>query len=341
MAYYINQIKDNVYNKYKYQYLDHAVGCIDLRQNIWDFNFKFIMINDCSLPIWSILMSVDIPYQQTKNIPLNLASDQTGASDLVKHNKKYAKIYESKFSLDISNNQYLKQDLNNIKLLTTMSFEVDAEQIKKSQAKISQEDLDGLIIETGEQRWSYEMYYTNTHFVNESTVINNPFAYQVLENGQCFPSTRPIISILNDYSLNDRPINDLIHFKSSTPFKVEECKVVFHYWIEGIAKEKTLETNVDVQKEFINELQICFDKNTTYDFINDTVVIDAEGIKGFYVPKHTKGYFQIELKLFQDNEIVKFIIKNNFDFQDEINKPHIDISNILINSLEGYKKVEF
>ncbi|MCQ3908129.1 MAG: hypothetical protein MJ200_00785 [Mycoplasmoidaceae bacterium] len=95
---------------------------------------------------------MNIPFQQVEDIAFNLSSDQSYAKVGVEHNAQYSKIYSGYFEMDVSRNEYLKQDLNNVKLDMELALFIDPEAAKAAGSAISQESLDALIDETLEQR---------------------------------------------------------------------------------------------------------------------------------------------------------------------------------------------
>ncbi|MCQ3915245.1 MAG: hypothetical protein MJ195_00345 [Mycoplasmoidaceae bacterium] len=95
---------------------------------------------------------LSLPFQQVENIAFNLATDQTYAKVGVEHNADYSKIYSGYFTVDISQNEYLKQDLNNVKLNLELGLFIDPEAAKAAGSSLPQDLLDALIDETFEQR---------------------------------------------------------------------------------------------------------------------------------------------------------------------------------------------
>lgn len=340
MGYYINQMQ-NTYNHYKYHYLDHLTTVIDIRDNYWSFAMDLFSINDFKLPINSLAADLQLPYQTVENISFNLNSDQSGAQEAVEHNKKYCRIYSGNFNVDISQNEYLKQDLENVKLNFELSLFIDPEAAKGAGSDIKQEDLDNLIIETSEQRWSFVAYYTNTHIVDSNQTVNNISGYTLPFGNQCIATSRPV-TISNPLLTNlQTSFNDLTTIKSNTAFQVLSGKVKFYYWLELESESKVLEKNLIIDRSLTNNIKISLNDNTLFDYEKNEVIFDPIGTEGFYIPKYSQGYYEIELQVMQTNAINKFVIRNSFNFVKNTTKPYIAIMHKVINSLDGFKEVSF
>ncbi|MCQ2747939.1 MAG: hypothetical protein MJ223_01555 [Mycoplasmoidaceae bacterium] len=63
------------------------------------------------MPNNSLSGDLILPYQTISNLTFNLNSDQTKAKENVNHNQNYAHLYSGTFDVDISENEYFKQDL--------------------------------------------------------------------------------------------------------------------------------------------------------------------------------------------------------------------------------------
>jgi len=340
MGYYINKM-ENTYNQYKYQYLDHMEATIDIRENYWDFATKLFCINDYNLPPSSLVANLEIPYQQVKDISFFLATDQSRAKDAVKYNKKYSHIYESNFSVDVSSNQFLKQDINNTKIDCSIKLEIDPQVLKNAGVSLPQDAVDSLIVETSEQRWNFSMYYSNTHIISGSEIISNINGYELVAGHDC-GSKATIVEIgSNDYSTNNNSINDLVYLQSNMPFQIITGKVKFNYWLEDDPTCKTLETTLLLDRTMVNEITISLNQRTSYDFVNNKVLLDTGGILGFYIPRYSHGNYEVELQINQTNTLTKLIIKNEYVFLNNINNPHITSSRVRIDSLDGFERIKW
>ena len=61
----------------------------------------------------SFIGTLQLPYQDISNIAFNLASNQNQAKSSIPQNQKYPYVYNADFNVDISQNQFFSQDLNN------------------------------------------------------------------------------------------------------------------------------------------------------------------------------------------------------------------------------------
>lgn len=341
MGYFINQIKDNVHNHYKYQYLDHLQAIIDLKDNYWSCYMQLICINDCSLPLGATVCSLNLPYQEVKDITFNLASDQSDAPSLVEYNKNYAKIYDSQFNIDISQNEFFKQDINNTKITCSIKMEIDPQILKNAGASFDQVAVDSLINETSEQKWDFSMYYTNTNLVQSNKTFNNQFGYTLNNGNDCLTKYRLVDVACNDYSANQDSITCLTTITSDTPFQVISAKVKFYYWLELDTEQRVLDSTLLVNNQLTNMLNIDFNQNTLFDFINNKVTLDSGGICGFYIPKMSHGYYELELLVNQDDNFTKLIIQNPFNFVKDMSNPYMGISHIEIDNIDDFKRTTF
>lgn len=339
--YFIKEIEHNIWNHYKYHYLDHISTVIDIHDNCWEFAMDLYSINDFRLPINSLAGDMQIPYQQVKDIAFNLASDQSHAKESVVHNADYCRIYSGNFVVDISQNEFFKQDLDNVKLTFDLSLFLDPEAAKGAGDDIKQEQLDPLIDETFEQRWSFELYYTNTHVVKHSQKINNIIGYSLLNGNECIPTYEPISVSSASYVGLTNPINTLAHLESLAPFQIISAKVKFYYWIELSSEGKELEKVLNVDRQPTTSLSINLDDYTIFDYVNNNVVFNPIGVKGFNIPKYSHGYYELELSVLQSNTTNKFIVRNDFDFAQSQAQPVIYIIHQRIDDLEGYKEIKF
>lgn len=340
MSYVIKKIPENYINNYKYNYLDHLEAIVDLRDNYWDVDMQLYCINNSNLPLNTFTIDMQLPYQEANNISFNLASDQEGVKDKVDGNFDYAKLYESKFEIDVSQNEYLKQNLSNAKLTCIVNLEVDPQVIEKSGFTPDQEMLDGLITETSEQRVMFDLDYSNYYKVEKDAVIQNNYGYSLARGeSSCFSKIRLVDVTSNDYQDNTKSIVNLTTISSATLFQVLSAKVKFYYWLDYETVQNELEINLNIDTNLTNSIDINLQDKTIYDFVNNKVVVDPNGITGFYIPRFSSGYYELELKIYQDGNLNTFMIKNIFNFKQNINKPYIAIGNITINDLDGYKEV--
>lgn len=337
--YYIKPMADNVYNHYKYQYLDHISAIIDLKENYWQFYMQLFCINNCLLPVNTLNVSIHLPYQEVKSLSFNLASDQSQAQSSVSHNAKYCKIFENSFNVDVSQNQYFKQDINNQKISILVNLDLNPEPIKASSVDYNPQDLDGLFQETCEQKWNFSLYYSNTYVIKNNQQINNQYGYTLPNGDLALAKTRLVELTSQDYSQSTNSIINLVEIKSPNEFQLVSCKVKFYYWLDLETEAKNIETNILVDKKFSTTAVIKFTDCTLYDFVNNKAVIDPSGIQGFYIPKYAHGYYEIELLLSQEGNTSKFVIKNDFNFIKTMVKPYIGASSIFINDLKDFRKV--
>lgn len=339
MGYYIKKLPEHDINKYRYSYLDHLETIIDLRDNYWDFDMQLYIINDASVPLNSYTMDMQMPYQEISDICFNLAADQEGVKERVDGNNDYAKLFESKFLVDVSKNEYLKQDLSHAKLNCVVNLQIDPEVMEKAGFDPGQEALDGFVNETGEQKVIFDLDYSNYYEVNKDGELSNNYGFSLARHSStCFSRIRLINVQSNDYSDNKKAINHLTSIQCDDKFQVLVGKVKFYYWLD-LQEGQTLEFDLDLDKQETNLINIDLNQKTIFDYENNKVLVDPCGINGFYIPKYSWGYYELTLKIFQDGNIHTFVIKNNFAFKENISKPYMAMQSIVINDLAGFNEV--
>jgi len=341
MGYYIKQIPNNKFNKYKYGYLDHMETLINMKDHYWNFAMELYCADNSSLPLNTLTLDMQLPYQTVSNVQFNLASDQTGVKDKVVYNIDYAKKYIANFNVDISQNEFLKQKLSNAKIDINLQMQIDPDPISKASFGPKQEDLDGLINEYGEQRFNFFYYYTNTHKINKQGQVQNDYGFQLKGGNECVRRCALVNCVGDDLLYNKQSIIQLANINSLDDFQVLSAKVKFNYWIGEDTETKSIESELNVKSSLTKNINIEFTKSTNYDFVNNKVILDPLGINGFYIPKASHGYFELELKINQNNNINNFVITNNFVFDNVDVKPYIGCCQITINSLEDFKEILF
>lgn len=339
MSYFIKKIENNKYNLYQYHYLDHMTAVIDIRDNYWAFDIDLHSINDFSLPVNSLAGTLQLPYQQIEDITFTYNTDQSTAQSGVEYNKNYARLYSTHFEVDVSQNQYLKQDLNNIKLLMELSLYIDPEAAKGAGTDIEQDALDKLINETSEQRWSFEMYYSNTYLIQQNGAFDNINGFSLPFGHECIATSREIIVKTNLLNNLTQSFDNLVSLFSNAPFQVLTAKVKFNYWIGYDGQQKVIEKVLDIDRNVTTRCDINLNDYTLYDFDRDEIIFDPVGTKGFYLPKLSQGNYEVELQILQSNTISKVVISNNFNFITSEIKPYIVVAQRYIDNLDGFKEV--
>lgn len=339
MAYYIHILEKNKHNRYKYHYLDHMTTVIDLHENYWTFAIDLYSINDFSLPVNSLTGNLQLPFQEVQNLIFNLATDQTHADDNVEYNKEYARLYTGTFNVDISQNEYFKQDLENVRLNLELNLLIDQEAAQAAGDDVEQEAFDGVVRETAEQRWNFAMYYSNTHLINQSDTVDNTTGYSLPLGNECMPISEQIKIFSKDYQRQELAFNDLLNIRSSVPFQILSGKVKFTYWLELETESKTLEKVLTISHSPTGSTNVSLDDYTFFDYEKNEVCFDPIGVKGFYIPKYSHGYYDVELQVLQNSAISKFIIRNYFNFITNEEQPTLSVVHKVINDLTGYERI--
>ena len=140
---YFNQLIDNE---------DHITTIIDIKESYLDFHIGLVYINDFRLTPNTLIGTLQLPYQEISNIEFNLASNQKQAKSSIPQNQKYPYVYSADFNVDISQNQFFSQDLNNNNVSCYINLQIDPQIIKSYSATLSKEAIDTLIKETLKQK---------------------------------------------------------------------------------------------------------------------------------------------------------------------------------------------
>lgn len=340
MAYFINKIPNSLYKNKQYHFIKGLDGTIDLRSNYWYLKLYLLSYNNFALPPNSLISTLRIPCQTINNITFNLCSDQSIKQKYKNINNQYCKVYEAICAIDISGNQYLKQNLSNAKINCQLNFEIDPLPISKiSNNSINQTDLDSLINETYELEWNFDVYYSNTYYLsNNNSICECINSYHIDPNNQVNENKGIIKAIVNDYMDWKKPIINLVTLKSTEPFQVLKIKIKFFYQIDGISDQHSYELNLFKSNIAKYETSINCETKTLFNNTNNQIFSAINGIYGFYIPKYASGYYQINFNLLQNNNNVNFYINNPFHFSTNNNFPKIKILSKVFEQMDDFTK---
>ena len=129
------------------------------------------------MPPNTLIGTLQLPYQEISNIEFNLASNQKQAKSSIPQNQKYPYVYSADFNVDISQNQFFSQDLNNNNVSCYINLQIDPQIIKSYSATLSKEAIDTLITEILKQKWYFFWYYINTNNINHEGETNIQTTY--------------------------------------------------------------------------------------------------------------------------------------------------------------------
>lgn len=343
MAYYVHELKDPEMFGNHYHIFRAMEGIIDIRNDYWYTKFYLYSSGYFNLPLNSILATYILPYQEIEGIPFNLCVDQDRLKHFEATNYLDCHIYEASHAINVANNPLLKSLLNNAQIRWQINFEIDPTPLSHVQHDITQEDLDSLINETSKMSHSFDMYYTNNYrFDDKHSKWNITNRYELQLDGTVKKHDNLISAIVNDYSKNKLPITLLATLKSNKQFQIIDIKIKFVYKVIGDEdNEKTFEFNSYATEKDSYEANVYFDIKTLYDHTNKKVNNAIDGIKGFYIPKFSSGYYQINFNLYQDFNVASCVLINPFCFDVNNDFPKVLVTPIEIKSLEGYTFKKF
>ena len=336
--YKVDKIPESSNSMQKYHFIKGMDGIIDLRENYWYLKLYLYSCNNFYLPPNSLLANLKLPYQSIKGITFNLSSDQDRKNKYKWEDSKYCKVYEAICTIDISSNKYLKQNLYDAKIDYQFNFEIDPEPISHiSNNSIDQRDLDSLINETYELEWNFSMYYSNMYQMSpDNLVCNCHNLYKIDANKKVVEEKSIVKAIVNDYTCYQKPIIKLATIKSTIPFQITNTIIKFFYQIDGDDKEYEFELKNFKSNQVGYETEIYCDFKTLFNEKSNLITNSFFGIKGFYIPKFSSGFYQISFNLSQNNNNIKFIITNPFHFATQNNFPKIKITTAKFENLNTF-----
>lgn len=337
-VYKVSKIPESFGSKNKYHFIKGMDGFIDLRENYWYLKLYLYSCNNFYLPPNSLLANLKLPYQTIKGITFNLSSDQDRKNKYKWEEVNCCKVYEAICTIDISCNNYLKQNLHDAKISYQFNFEIDPEPISRiSNNTINQYDLDGLINETYGLEWDFNLYYSNIYQITTNNLICDcRNSYKIDANKKVTEEKSVVKAIVNNYMHYQKPIIKLAVIKSTIPFQITNIVIKFFYRIDGNNKEYELELKNFKSNLIGYEVEINCDFKTLFNEKSNFVSNSFHGIKGFYIPKFSSGFYQVNFNLSQNNNNVKFIVTNPFHFATKNNFPKIKITTAKFENLNTF-----
>lgn len=336
--YKVDKIPESSNSFKKYHFIKGMDGIIDLRENYWYLKLFLYSCNNFYLPPNSLLANLKLPYQTIKGITFNLSSGQDKKNKYKWEDEKYCKVYEAICTIDISGNKYLKQNLQNAKINCQFNFEIDPEPISHiSNNSINQYDLDSLINETYEMEWDFNIYYSNIYQISTNNLVCDcRNLYKIDANKNVVEEKSIIKAIVDDYMHCQKPIIKLATIKSTIPFQIVNITIKFFYQIDGNEKEYEFELRNFKSNPISYETEINCDFKTLFNEQSNLITNSFHGINGFYIPKFSSGFYQVNFNLSQNNNNVKFIITNPFHFITHNNFPKIKITTTKFENLNTF-----
>jgi hypothetical protein len=133
---------------------------------------------------------------------------------------------------------------------------------------------------------------------------------------------------------------NLLTLQTQNSFVIDNTKVKFNYSIGDSSTIKTLEYE-DKQKYYVyDKYNIEFINKTQYDSSTKEVAITINGSPGFNIPELAYGYYEVQLRILQFNNIRTYKFTRNFSFNNpEFDVYKINIKSIIINNINNFERI--
>jgi hypothetical protein len=130
--------------------------------------------------------------------------------------------------------------------------------------------------------------------------------------------------------------------QTQNSFVIDNTKVKFYYSIGDSPIIKTLESE-DKQKIYVyDKHNIEFLNKTQYDKNKKEIMITINGTQGFNIPELAYGYYEIQLRVLQNNNIRNYKFTRDFSFNNpEFDTYKINIKSVIINSLNNFERITY
>jgi hypothetical protein len=146
----------------------------------------------------------------------------------------------------------------------------------------------------------------------------------------------------NHYENTRTSITNLLTLQTQNSFVIDTTKIIFYYSIGESAVIKKLEVE-DKQKKYVYDKQnIEFLNPTQYDQNKKEVSITINGTQGFNIPELAYGYYEVKLRVLQNNNIRTYGFTRDFSFNNpEFDNYKINIRSIIINNLNNFERIKY
>ena len=181
------------------------------------------------------------------------------------------------------------------------------------------------------------MYYSNMYQISPNNLVCDCHnLYKIDANKKVVEEKSIVKAIVNDYMHQQKPIIKLVTIKSTIPFQITNTIIKFFYQIDGDDKEYEFELKNFKSNPVGYETEIYCDCKTLFNEKSNLIVNSFHGIKGFYIPKFSSGFYQINFDLSQNNNNIKFVVTNPFHFATKNNFPKIKITKAKFENLSAF-----
>lgn len=161
-------------------------------------------------------------------------------------------------------------------------------------------------------------------------------AYKIDVNKKVVEEKSIVKAIVDDYMYCQKPIIKLAIIKSTIPFQIINIIIKFFYQIDGDNKEYEFELKDFKSNSISYETEINCNFKTLFNEKSNFITNSFNGINGFYIPKFSSGFYQVNFDLLQNNNIIKFIVTNPFHFATHNNFPKIKIMTTKFENLNAF-----
>jgi hypothetical protein len=140
-----------------------------------------------------------------------------------------------------------------------------------------------------------------------------------------------------------KPITHLLNMQATNPTTIISTKTNFYYSIGNDPKILEYKYENSNTTYVTNSYDIDFTTCTSYDTSSKQVSTSLTGNPGFMIPETSVGYFEVEVKLSQQDTIKTYVFHKSFNFIGEgYQNKYIHIKQIFINDVtKNFKRMVF
>jgi hypothetical protein len=178
---------------------------------------------------------------------------------------------------------------------------------------------------------------------NEGWFDNGSSYYLTTKNGCYSRQAAVIYTMNNDCEELKKPIVHLLSLQTNTPACIIGYRANFYYSINSECKIYEYHYDNKDIAPIHGHYDLDFHVITSYDDSTKSVNTNLIGNYGFYIPTRSAGYFEIEVKIEQNDYVRTYCFHKNFSFSSETHYDrNINITPIMIDTITSdYKRMTF
>jgi hypothetical protein len=140
-----------------------------------------------------------------------------------------------------------------------------------------------------------------------------------------------------------KPIIDLLNIQVTNPTTIISVKTNFYYSVGDDPKILEYKYEDNTTEYVVGKYNISFSAHTSYDTSTKQITTSLNGETGFMIPETSIGYFEVEVKLSEQNNIKLYSFHKSFNFiGDSYENKYVHIKQIFINDItQNFKRMVF